>query len=81
MSIGGMLGHRKNQKPTQKCERCKLRYPQDTEKCIHCGELDEAGLKTLLHKIDQQTQSNKKLGFKFLLLAGFLLVCLLILAR
>ena len=81
MSIGGMLGHRKNQKPTQKCERCKLRYPQDTEKCMHCGELDEAGLQALLRKIDHQTQSNKKLGFKFLLLAGFLLFGLFLIAR
>lgn len=80
MSLGGMLAHRKNLKPTRKCKRCGLRYPKDIEKCTHCGELDEAGLKALLQDIEKHAKSNIKLGLKLLIFAGFLLAVLLLIA-
>ena len=77
MGLGGVWAHRRNQKPTIKCQRCGLRYPHDDDKCIHCGHLDDDGLKVLLDKLHKQAQSNKRLGFILLSLSLLLLIGML----
>ena len=75
MSLAGKYILLKQQKKTKPCERCGLHYPyEESETCIHCGDLDEAGLKRLLAQIDSQYQWRKGLGFKFIVAAVLIII-------
>lgn len=72
MSLGG-LGLKavqlRLQKRTTICSRCGLRYPKESEKCIHCGDLGEQELQELLSTVKEQRESNRDLGVLFLTIA------------
>lgn len=81
MNIGG-LGARaallQNQKHTKPCERCGLHSAfEDNKLCPHCSSLDEAGLKKLMAKKEQNYQGRSNLGKWFIMAAlalGFLML-------
>lgn len=78
MNMGG-LGERfallKMQKPTQRCERCGLRYVvEENDKCPHCGTLSNFELGALKERISMEQEGNRRLGQWFILIA----VCVLV---
>lgn len=67
-----------NKKPTKKCERCGLRYPEEDEVCIHCGKLDDSELLQLKESIEEEHKAHFYLGRKFYAVALMVFVMLLL---
>ena len=81
MSIGAglRLAFMSRQKPTKKCERCGLLYPEDEEICSHCGELNGLELQMFLERIAEERQSTVNLGKLFFYIAMLLIAGMFIL--
>lgn len=82
MSIPGLLGsaaslkRKMGQKP---CERCGLLYnPKRKDKCPHCGDLDDQGLKRLQERLAREHRGHRVLGFWFAVGAAFILFVLVL---
>lgn len=60
---------------TNKCDRCTLRYlTKRYEQCPHCSELDDAGLKVLFIRIEEERITSAAFGRKMLI--GAVVACL-----
>jgi uncharacterized membrane protein YvbJ len=77
MSLGMLLSHMRRKKPTQKCERCGLRYAFDSESCPHCPELSDEEVVLLREKLVRQQKRHARLGMKMFLVAAVLFVFIL----
>jgi predicted nucleic acid-binding Zn ribbon protein len=77
--LGLKMAQLMRQKPTKKCARCGLKYPEDQENCPHCFELTEAELDELKDKIEEYHKSNANIGKLFFYFAAALLVFLVLL--
>ena len=81
MSLAGRFILLKQQKKTKPCERCGLHYPyEESDSCVHCFDLDEAGLKRLLEKIERQGRWYQGLGLKFFILATLSFIALVVIS-
>lgn len=67
-------------KPTQRCDRCGLRYPRKASECPHCSGLDEQALAQLRERIAEERAGTTNLGWMMGLAAAALLALVLILA-
>ena len=69
MNLGG-LGARAalKQKPTKPCNRCGLRYEEDADKCVHCGDISDANLSDFKEGIEAQKDAEANLGSIFLVI-------------
>lgn len=62
-------------KPTRRCERCGLRYPEDKQECPHCAHLDGHALQLLLRKRKQESEAIARMGrFMFALAAALIVI-------
>jgi hypothetical protein len=78
MPIGGLFARAsllKEQMKKKPCKRCGLLYdPKKEDQCPYCGDLDEAGLASLLERRETEYRANRQLGFRFILAAVFILL-------
>ena len=78
-ALGAKLASIKQQKPTKKCERCNLYYPEDEDKCIHCGEFSNSELEQFIARLEEEKTSSKNLGTLFFYIAILITLAMLIL--
>ncbi len=81
MSFGGLglkAAQMQQQKPTKKCDRCNQYYPEDEEKCIHCGDLSDIGLQHFLTKINKEKAAHNNLGKFFFYIAILIAIGMLL---
>ena len=78
MSLGSSAAWRAMQPKRKKCERCGLYYLEKSEKCSHCGDLDENGLRMLLESHEQELEGNKSIGKVFFFIALLVAVPLIL---
>ncbi len=55
---------------TVSCDRCGLNYPEQREKCSHCGDLSDLGVVVLKAEVSRQKRVLKKLAVLFLLVGA-----------
>ena len=67
--LGLKLAHMRNNKPSQECTRCGLRYTIDNENCPHCRNLSDSQLLELKKEISNNHEANKRLGKVFFIIA------------
>ena len=67
--LGLKLAHMRNNKPSQECTRCGLRYTIDNKNCPHCHNLSDSQLLELKEKISNEHEANKGLGKVFFIIA------------
>ena len=82
MNLGGLglkAAHMRQQKPTKKCDRCGLYYPETENKCTHCGELSGDELQLLLERIEEERKSSNNLGKLFFYIAILIVIGMLLL--
>lgn len=60
------------------CDRCGLRFPEKTERCHRCSDLDEGQLRILKAKVEERKKYFKNLGQRLYLLAAILAVLTLL---
>ena len=78
MNIGG-LGARAalKQKPTNKCDRCGLRYSKDMYSCPHCSDIkSDSELESFKENIENERKAGAHLGVTFLYIALVLIIIL-----
>jgi uncharacterized membrane protein YvbJ len=68
-ALGAKAASVRYQKPTKRCDRCDLHYPEDEEKCIHCGDISDNELLQFLEKIEDEKISARNLGSLFFYIA------------
>ncbi len=79
--LGASYAFRKKFMKGEPCERCTLYYEHNKHvRCPHCGDLDDAAVRRLRHRLEQRKRAAIPLGYLFLLLAGVLLMLMAILA-
>ena len=83
MNIGGLAGRAallKKALHDKRCPRCHLHYDSAKHKtCPHCGSLNESELEQFLFQREQQAESNRSLGLRFLAVTLLLSVIFLLL--
>jgi len=65
--------------PTQKCERCCLRYPKKELQCTHCSNMSDQELKSFKLRIAEEQEGNANLGKVFLFISAICFILSLIL--
>jgi len=60
-------------KPTVKCDRCGLQYPESESNCTHCKDIcSEEELRQLIIKKENEYQSRYKLGFILFIISSII---------
>lgn len=78
MSLPGKIFLVKNQMGEKPCDRCGMIYNQKRRKrCPHCYGLSDSELKAMLENKELIHQSNKKIGYLFVIAALFLFFLIL----
>ena len=65
---------------TQKCSRCTLNYPLREKKCVHCGDLNDQQLVSLLDRVEKDREGNRQLGSYFAIAAAVLFIVLVLMS-
>jgi len=61
-------------KKTVLCDRCGLRYIETYETCQHCSHIDDDQMDAFKSHLLEQSESNKRLGYKLMVFAGLFVV-------
>ena len=77
-SFGALMSLMKKRRPTKKCERCGLGYPEKEEHCPHCHDISDADLPRFKEWIAQQGEKHRRMG-KMFFVAAIALVALMVL--
>ena len=78
MSLGSSVAWRAMQPKRKKCERCGLYHLEKLEKCSHCGDLDDDGLRKLLESHEQESEANQSIAKVFYFVALLLVIPLIL---
>ncbi len=79
MSIGMSTAWRAKQPKLKRCKRCELYFPEKSDKCIHCSDLNESQLIKLKAQHQEILQGNSEFG-KYLFFAAIIIGLFLVLS-
>ncbi len=65
--------------PVRLCSRCNLQTPEKHTECVHCSDLSEVELQSLLAQHQANLEANAHLG-KYFVLAAVIILLLMILS-
>jgi len=79
VSLGMSTAWRAKQPKLKRCERCELYFPEKSDKCIHCSDLNESQLISLKAQHQETLQHNSEFG-KYLLYGAIIIGLFLLLS-
>jgi len=65
-------------KETTPCDRCGLHYEVTYETCSHCSHFDDAQMVAFKSHLLEQSEKNKRLGYKLMVFALLIVVFLIL---